>query len=310
MPSVYLQSYDYAAYGVPNATTQQVTQASSLIDGYLKRSEGLIWVPDANGNPCYMANKPPFVALQATSDFNAGQNVNVNVSGPAQAVSLGSSQCGLVAVLDRANPSITEACIVNAVTVNQPPTPSVVQLTNVQFNHSTDCLLEFGMCIFDEVQMPPARPLANLSRTPIIQILAGQGRYGYPRRGNSYFEINEYNLLAAITKFGGPPVWEIFNQNLVGVDPNTGNVWAPAGILLAYYTEIRFSYIAGYTYQSLPPNIKQACANLINASVNFPMNGAIKNMRAGDTALEFFAATVFSDDTKNLLDPYMARMLI
>jgi hypothetical protein len=304
MPSAYLQGSDLTAYGVPNATTAQITRASSIIDGYLQRSEGMIWVPDANGNPCYMANLSPMITLQATGSISPGQNVNVTVNGPVAAISLGSSQCGLVAVLDRSNTEVTEACIVNAINGN------VITLTNVQFNHTGMFLLEFGMCIFEECQMPSGRPLTNLHKTPVQIILAGQGRYGYPRRGNSFFEINEYNLLAAITKYGGPPIWEIFDQSLVGIDPLTGQVWAPAGILLAYYTEIRFSYIAGYTYYSLPSNVKQACANIINAYKDLPINGAISNFRAGDTAITRFSATNLDEDTKMLLQPFMARLYI
>lgn len=302
--SVYLQSSDYANYGVPNASDAQVLQASSFINAYLQRPEGLIYLPDANGNPCYMENLPAMATLQATTSITPGQNVNVTVTGPVQQISLGSSQCGLVAVLDRTNATHTEVCIITNISGN------TLTLANVQFSHSIGCNLEFGLCLFEECQMPAGRPLTNLHKTPVQIILAGQGRYGYPRRGNSYFEINEYNLLAAITKFGGPPTWEIFDQTLVGIDPMSGQVWAPAGILLAYYTEIRFSYIAGYTYASLPPNVKLACAQIIQSMIALPMNGAIQNMRAGDTAITRFASTYLSDDVKLLLEPYRTRMFV
>jgi hypothetical protein len=305
MPSAYLQGSDPTTYGVPTATPAQITQASAIIDGYLQRPEGLIFAFDAVGNPCYMVNMQPTFTYLATAPFNAGQNVNVTVNNSTFPISLGSSQCGLVAILDRANTNKTEACIVNAIN------GQVLTLTNVQFNHSVDCTLEFGMVIFEECQMPAGRPLTNVKKTPVQMVLAGQGRYGYPRRGNAFFEINEYNLLAAITKFGGPPIWEIFNQTLVGVDPTTGQLWAPAGILLAYYTEIRFSYIAGYTYSSLPSNIKQACANIISSITSIaPISGTIQTFRAGDTAITRFGATNIDNDTKMLLQPYMARFYV
>lgn len=304
MPSEYLQGDDLATYGVPSATQDQIKIASSLIDGYLQRPEGLIWVPDANGNPCYMAAKTPSFKLIATSSFSPGSNVNVTVSGPVLAISLGSTQCGLVAILDRDNDEKREAVIVQSINGN------TIQFANVQFEHDTGSLIEFGLVIFEECQMPAGRPITNVSRTPVCIILAGQGRYGYPRRGNSFYEINEYNLLAAITKFGGPPIWEIFDQTLVGVDPGTGQLWAPAGILLAYYTEIRFSYIAGFTYESLPPAIKLSCANIIIANLVAPVNGAIRSYRAGDTAIDRFTSSYFSDDTKALLEPFMARQYV
>lgn len=55
MPSVYLQPADYATYGVPNATSSEVIEASALIDGYLDRKDGLIYTVDGSNNPVSMA---------------------------------------------------------------------------------------------------------------------------------------------------------------------------------------------------------------------------------------------------------------
>lgn len=306
MPSIYLKPDEYAMYGLPSSTTEsQIIQASTLINGYLQRAEGLIWVPDAVGNPCYMEASVPMITLTATTGFSPGQNVNVTVTGGVQAVSLGSSQCGLVAILDRNDPSKREAVIVQSINNSS----NLVQLQNVQFAHDAGTLLEFGLVIFEELNMPAGRPITSVSKTPVVMVLAGQGRYGYTRRGTSSYLVDQFDLLAAITTFGGPPIWEIFNQNLVGVNPN-GELWAPAGILMAYYTQIRFSYIAGWRYENLPPNIKTACANLVLAARTMPMNGAISSYRAGDTAIQRFGATYFSDDIKDSLEPFMARQYI
>lgn len=299
MPSVYLQSSDYANYGVSaSATAAQVTQASGYIDAYLQRPEGLIWVGDGNGVPCYMQAKIPDFTLNSSGAISPGSNVTVTVTGP-----IGAVQVGYIAILDRANTNLTEACSI--VGING----SVLTLSNVQFSHASNCTLDIGLTIFEERQMPQGRPLTTVSKTPVIQVLNGQGRYGYGRRGTAgNYEVNEYNLLATVTKFGGPPIWEPFPTSNLGVNPNTGELWIPAGILLAYYTEIRINYVAGWSYASLPYEIKQACANLINASINSQIVGNTKRLRAGDTEIERFAATYIDNDTKILLDPFKARV--
>jgi len=150
MPSNYLQAADYTLYGAPaTTTTNQIAVASTLIDGYLNRREGLIWAPDANGNPCYMVACTPTLTLNATQAITAGQNVNVTVTGAFNAV-----QQGFVCILDRGNPALTEAVIVNSVTVNPAGNGATVQLLNVQFNHVINTVLEFGMTMYEEKQMP------------------------------------------------------------------------------------------------------------------------------------------------------------
>lgn len=307
MPSQYIiGDSDKALYGIPNATDNQIIAASIIIDGYLKRPEGLVWVPDAKGNPCYMKGLTSPLKLTTTQAISPGQNVNVNVTGPVLTISTGSSQCGLVAIIDRENDDRREAVIVNAINTNN----TTITLTNVQFAHDVGSVLEFYLVIYEERQMPKARPITNVSRTPALIMLAAQGRYGFSRRGNAYYQTYEYNLLSAASQFGGPPIWEMIDQTLIGVDPTTGMVWSPSGIFLAYFTEIRFSYIAGWTYESLPSAVKMACASIVKADTSIPMNGAIRSYRAGDTAIDRFSATYLTDDVKLMLEPFRARELV
>ena len=168
--------------------------------------------------------------------------------------------------------------------------------------------MDGDMTIFEECQMPQSRPNVNVSRYPVQNVIAGRGRYAYARRNQSYANLDIYNLLATITQFGGPPTWEVFDQTKVSINPTTSMLWAPCGVLIAYYSEIHFSYIAGYTYLNLPSAIKFACANVINAAINVPMNGSIQNYRAGDTAINRFSDTYFDRDTKALLEPFKSRM--
>lgn len=69
MPSVYLQESDYASYGVPDATVPQVWQASAIIDGYLNKPDGLIYIVDEENKPAAMAVTGLPIALYTELPF-------------------------------------------------------------------------------------------------------------------------------------------------------------------------------------------------------------------------------------------------
>ena len=60
---------DYERFGVALAQAPQVMRASLLIDHYLRRPEGCIWMPDANGIPAFMAAKTPTMVLAGAEDI-------------------------------------------------------------------------------------------------------------------------------------------------------------------------------------------------------------------------------------------------
>lgn len=298
MPSNYLQSADYATYGVPNATASQVLQASATIDSFTQRNEGLIYVPDGNGVPCYMFNLSPTYTLTTNAvSITAGSNVVVTVTGPIQL-----AEVGKPLILDRANTMITEAVIIAAISGN------TLTLTNVQFNHDINVTLDSGLVIEELHSMPDGRPITTLRKSPVCTLIAGRGRYGYGRRGNAdNSTVNEYNLLAAVTEFGGPPIWESWKVSMANFNRSTGEAWIPAGILIAYYTETEIHYVSGFTYTNLPSAIKLACANIITSISNAPVSGSFKSISAGGTSMTRFDSSQIDSDTKGLLMPYCAR---
>lgn len=302
MPSTYLTGADLVNYGVPNATTVQIQAASVLVDAYLKRVEGLVWSPDSTGNPGWMSALTPRLTLNATSAIAAGKNVLVPVSGAIHSISVGDAL-----VLDRqsSDPAVSEVVVVGTMTTN----PATLTLINVVNAHASGATLDLGMVLKQHKFMPQGRPLTTLAYTPVVRLLSGQGRYGYGRRGDaSRYMVDEFNLLAALSHFGGPPVWEFFPLINTGVDPETGQVWVPAGVMLAYYSEINLWYVAGYQQTNLPDAIKFACAQLIQANLNMPQSGAAKTLKAGDTQVQMFAASLLSDDAKRQLDPFRAKL--
>lgn len=305
MPSVYLQSADLPTYGVPAATANQVIQASAVLDAYLKRPEGLVWVPDSQGSPCYMAALNPSLALTLTGAIAPGQNVQATLTGAASLL-----QPGDVVILDRAAPSLVEACVVTA--ASAPGGGSSITFQSVINAHSINATVEVGLVIDEKRYMPASRPLTTVSRTPVMRVISGVGRYGYGRRGDSAdYNMEQFNLLAAVSRFGGPPVWEVFQPGYpAGWDAQTGQVWVPAGIMLAYYSEVKLRYIAGFQSSNIPSIVKQACATILQAQLATPRMGQAKSIKAGDTSIVSFAASVLDEDTKQALEPFASRAFV
>ena len=298
--SVYLLPADLNAYGISTETTAaQILQASATIDAYLVRPEGLVYGVDGAGAPAYMLNLQPTRSLSLNAAVTASPSTAVlPVAGPTAFL-----QQGDVLTLDRATPSLTEVVVITSVAGNQ------VSVAGLQFDHSSGAKLEYGLQIFETRKMPKARPITGLSRYPVQQLLSGRGRYGYGRRGSSNeFNLNTFNLLASVQKFGGPPMWETFQVASLNVDYSSGRLWVPAGILLAYYSEIAIYYIAGFPEEAIPTQVKQACANLINAAMaseGTPPN--VETIKAGTYSTTMFNSSLMDDDTKAMLNPYRLR---
>jgi len=309
MPSAYIQSADYAAYGLPASTTAaQVTQASELIDGYLRRPEGLIYTPDATGQPCFMSALSPELAFTAQAAFGPGNGVVVNVTGPTAML-----QVGDCVVLDRvANPSLVEAVQITNISGQQLTlgTTAANVPNGVMYAHAEGCVMETGLLITEKRYLPKNRSEISLAKIPVARIVGGTGRYGYGRRGDqASYNTDNFNLLASLMKFGGPPAWEVWPANTsAGIEAETGQVWVPAGIMLAYYSEIKARYVAGFQYSNLPSQVKMACAQVITSLASLPPLGNVRMYQAGDTKIEQFTASLFGEDVKAMLGPYRARM--
>lgn len=299
--SLYLQGADLATYGATSATAAQITAASALIDGYLGRREGLLWAADANGSPAYMEGLSASIALTFSAAVNPGSAVQATLTGPTAMIAPGD-----VLVADIATPGSTEALVIQSIS------GQTATFKAVQFAHAQGSALSAGLVISEQRTMPQNRPITQVSRFPVANALSGVGRYGYQRRGDDGFgSMDTFNLLAVMSRFGGPPSWEPFTLQSNSIDPHTGQMWIPAGVLLAYYTEVKIQYVAGWSYAGLPPEIKQSCANIINAQANFPeLNGNIQTLKTGAAQITRFKDTVLDADTKTMLDQYRARAFL
>jgi hypothetical protein len=296
---------DYETYGVPLANPANVMRASLLIDHYLRRPEGLIWAPDANGFPAWMVAKSPSMIFSYNGVIPAGTNVTVPIAGWDND---SDSVMGEMVLLDRLLPGVVEACAINA------QQPGSIQLATVQFTHTgtaTPVTIEMGLSIEEQKQMPNQRSVTRLSQWPVARLQSGIGRYGYGRRSDQilgYFY--DANLLSTLSAFGGPPVWVPFATPASSLNPDTGDLWVPAGTLLSYYTDIKMRYCAGWSASGLPAQIKIACGMIVDAMSAAPMGPQIRRFNAGKTSIERFADSILDGDIKSMLRPYMANWMV
>jgi hypothetical protein len=302
VPSQYLQIGDAATYGLPNTTqVSDIINASAVIDAYLGRTEGLVWQPDFNGLPCYMAGLNPSYATTLPVALTAGQAATFAYP----PVTVGSANLiGETLVIDRAG-----TCEIVSITgVNAQA--GTITITAPATSHAQGVTLEQGMTITEERAIAPKRSTTRTSRFPVTRLVSGCGRYSYGRRSDQVAGLyNDVNLVAAVQTFGGPPIWIPFDVRSADVRAATGEVWVPAGLLLAYYTDVCLRYVAGYPVAGLPPAIKQACANIIastQASQYAP--AAFKVAQAGGTKFERWSESQIDADTRNLLEPFRQKL--
>lgn len=304
-PTLYLDitGSDPTTYGVVGATADQVRRASRLVDAHCRRAgRGFTFTLDMNGQPACMANAVATGSWRTTSGISAGSNVTVQL----QAAPLPVDMIGRALTLDRTGTNV-EVVIPSAINT---PSPGYITFPTIQATHSSGTLLEDGLQIFEEKFLPASRSIARVSQWPVVQVRAALGRYSYGRTTQQIAgDYSEFNLLAILQNFGGPPAWIGVDVAQIGINSITGEMWVPAGVLLAYYSDFRVWYVAGYPVANLPPEIKQATANIIrNNSASEGLGSMFKIMKAGDASLERFADQATDDETATLLRPHRARL--
>ena len=313
MPSQYLTADDAELYGAAaEAPTPQIILASTLVDSYLRRPKGLIYVSDTNGNPSMMAAAVPDLTFTLTAAIQPGQLVNATVS-PAL---ITPDTVGEVLIIDAGLPTM-EACQVCNVSlpnanITIPGTggdTNGVTLGNVQFAHAAGAKAQTGLTLIEEKSLPSKRSVTMLSELPAVNLVSLLGRYAYGRRSDQVGGLyQEMNLLASIQSFGGPPQWIIVDTEQASISPRMGELWVPAGMLLAYYSDVRAYYIAGWTAATLPPQIKTATANIINTLNAIAIPASLQTATAASSTLKRFTASNIDTDTQRMLNPYKANL--
>jgi hypothetical protein len=307
MPSAYLALAEIAAFGVPNATSAQIVSASAIVDAYLRRPEGLQWLPDYSGAPCYMAGLPPTFTLKATGAVTAGVNVSVPVTVPGGMLSTFGS-VGDVVIFDRASSTAVEACVISSVA------PGAIVLANVAQSHASGASLDFGLVIREQRSMPAKRTVTRLANWPIARLISGLGTYRTGRRSQQNAgEYIDQGMLSILQAFGGAsPQWYPFDPATADVNPATGEIWIPSnGVYMSLFSDVRLYYVAGFSQGAIPTAVKNATAAAILGGMNSAnLAGGLKMAKAGDTALERFANSVIDADIRAQLDMYRPRLFL
>lgn len=305
--SVYLQPSEYASYGIPNATADQVGRASRLIDTWCARAKwGFVYDVDFAGNPAYMTAASPDIIWTAPATISPGQNVVVPISA-------GQALVDVIGKTVTIEPGVSGQCEVCAI-VGVTNSPNTITLDLVQKTHTGPVKLSGGLQIFEERYLDNRRAYIRLAQFPVIKLISGAGRIEYGRRSDqitgAYYDNSILSVFAS-ANWGGAPPWLIFPANQCGLNGVSGQVWVPVSVYLMRYSDVRMWYAAGYLLANLPAQIKQACANIVSrygqvAGTPFA-DSTFKKMAAGDTSLERFKDVAVDTETGMMLEPFRAN---
>jgi hypothetical protein len=299
---MYLTPDDLVPYSLPLSTTAgQIRIASGIVDSYLSRPEGLLWMADYNGMPCCMTALRPTLSFTLQSDIAPADTVAVALPSTVNFA----NNLGEAIVIDQDVPGKIEVAYITAAA------PGTMTLRGVTTTHSAGATLRLGLTLKEERALPSGRNITQTMKGPLRRLISAFGRYDYGRRNeqnSGWFQ--EITLLTSISAFGGPPVWEEINLLYASTSDVTDEIWFPAGILLAYFNTVRYSYVVGHpSAASLPRCVKSAVAAIIRQASLFPeLTGNVKMMKAGDTAVERFRDSSLDADTRLQLDALKARM--
>jgi len=211
---------------------------------------------------------------------------------------------GDVLILDRGSPDFQEAVVVQSTSGN-----NQITFAQVQFPHAANVKVDVGCVINEERSVPSQRSIARYSRFPCVGILSLLGRYTYGRRSDQAMAGQVPNLLSSVRAFGGPPPWIPIPVSQISWSDATGEIWLPAGILAAYYSDVRIRYVAGYV--ETPDTIVRATSMVARNIVSSGAlgGGAIKLLQAGGSRIERFSSSFLDNDIRGLLEPFKIRSL-
>jgi hypothetical protein len=144
-------------------------------------------------------------------------------------------------------------------------------------------------------------PLAPLG-TAVTPLVALQGRYGRPRRG----ELPELPLVEAALAFSLPGQWTAIDPTTVDYAADTGELTLPWNLLGLPYNEVMVTYTAGLA--AIGDDVKSACAQIVrNAQAQPALNASMTKL---DTMqMKYFSSSLLDETVQAWLRPYIANRL-
>jgi hypothetical protein len=144
----------------------------------------------------------------------------------------------------------------------------------------------------------PLIPLGTAA-SPLVAI---EGRYGRPRRGESA----QVPLIEVALAFSLPGEWTAIDPATVDFDPCTGELTLPWNLLGLPYNEVMVTYTAGLAV--IGDDVLSACAQIVrNAQAQPALNTSMTKM---DTMqMTYFSSSLIDETVQAWLRPYVASRL-
>lgn len=144
----------------------------------------------------------------------------------------------------------------------------------------------------------PLTPLGTAS-SPLVAI---EGRYGRPRRGESV----QVPLIEVALAFSLPGEWTTIDPATVDFAADTGELTLPWNLLGLPYNEVSVTYTAGLAV--IGDDVKSACAQIVrNAQAQPALNASMTKM---DTMqMRYFSSSLLDETVMAMLRPYVANRL-
>ena len=144
----------------------------------------------------------------------------------------------------------------------------------------------------------PLTPLGDAA-SPLVAI---EGRYGRPRRGESV----QVPLIEVALAFSLPGEWTTIDPTTVDFAEDTGELTLPWNLLGLPYNEVSVTYTAGLA--AIGDDVKSACAQIVrNAQAQPALNASMTKM---DTMqMRYFSSSLLDETVMTWLRPYVANRL-